>query len=420
MNSDEWKERRLAALQHFIDSATGRGTDPTGKGRFFDENDRFAWYLFLGQAYLDHPTIYDLTYGSRVVPILTSIGRGLDLMKSVGGVEARVRRMIGPEKGQPNACLYELLVATAYRRAGADVTFLAERPGVAKTHDMDVFINGTNWAIECKRLEDGDYAEEERTRARELWQPLAHAFHRKGLSVLATADFVQEMSAIPDDYLFQKAKMWLDADALYPLGWSDEYSVGKLQRLDLRPLQQVLATDDVAMNSSRMHELLLGHYKRNAHIIRSLRIKLADNPLYVDSCDAGCVFNWASRSEASIDRRARDVLKRVAEGCRQLPLGRPGIVHIGFEAVDDMEVEAVRYEKVMRSLANFDPQEKQLEYVFVTWFAPESPPDTVMAFDETCHWQAIRPEHVKPLDNSFLVQLPSTESRSGVHWRPRN
>lgn len=418
VNPEEWKDRRFAALQHFIDSATGHRTAPTDKGRFFDDKDRFAWYLFLGQAFLDHPTIYDFMYGSRVVPILTSIGRDLELLRSVGGVETRVRRMIGPEKGQPNACLFELLVAAAYRRAGATVNFLEEHPGVAKTHDMDVLLNGNNWAIECKRMEDGEFAEAERTRARELWLPLAHAFHNKGLSVLASVDFVKEMSAVPDDYLFRKAQKWLDIGALFPHGWSDEYSVGKLQYLDLGPLQRTLAIDDVAINSSRMHELLLGHYKRNAHIISSLHIQLADNPLYANSCDAGCVFDWTSRSDASIDRRARDVLKRVADGCRQLPNGRPSIVHIGFEAVDDMNVEAIRYEKVMRSLANFDPLEKQLEYVFVTWFAPESPPDTAIAFDETCHWQAIRPTHSKPLDDILLVQLPGIESRSGVHWRP--
>lgn len=99
LNPDEWKDRRFAALQHFIDSATGHRTETPVSGRFFDEKDRFAWYLFLGQAFLDHPTIYDFVYGSRVVPILTSIGRDLDLLKSVVGVEVRVRRMIGPEKG---------------------------------------------------------------------------------------------------------------------------------------------------------------------------------------------------------------------------------------------------------------------------------------------------------------------------------
>ena len=346
---DDWKKRRFAALQRFVDSTVGISDDPTGKGRFFDERDQFAWYLFLGQAFLDHPTIYDFIYGSRVVPVLTSIGRDLELLKMVGGVEARVRRMVGPEKGQPNACLFELLVAAAYRRAGAEVVFLEEKPGVTKTHDMDVSLGDITWAVECKRLEGGEYTEAERTRARELWFPIAQVFDTLGLNVLCSTDFLVELNSVPDEYLVRKAHDWLDAGGLFPLSWSDDISVGRLERLNLGPLQAVLETDSIAMNSTRMHELLTGRYKRNAHIISSLRVKLASNPIYVDSCDAGCIFDWESRSDVAIDRKARDIFKRLADGCAQLPSGRPSIVHIGFEAVDGLDVEEVRYGKVIRS-----------------------------------------------------------------------
>ena len=101
-----------------------------------------------------------------------------------------------------------------------------------------------------------------------------------------------------------------------------------------------------------------------------------------------------------------------------LPDGRPGIVHIGFEAVDGLDVETVRHQKVMASVAQFDPHEKALEYVYVHWFAPESPPNTAMAFDETCHWQAVRPTGPRPLDSGLLMLPPDVESRDGVHWRP--
>lgn len=412
---DDWKKRRFAVLQRFVDSIAGGGS--SGKGRFFDERDQIAWYLFLGQAFLEHPTIYDFIYGSRVIPVITSIGRNLELLQGVGGVDARVRRMVGPDKGQPNACLFELLVAAAYCRSGAKVSFREERPGVAKTYDLDVSLGDTTWVVECKRLEGGEYTETERTRARELWLPIAHAFHTRGLNVICTIDFLIELDAAPDEYLARKAREWLDAGGLLPLTWSDEVSVGRLELLNLGPLQALLATDDVAMNSSRMHELLTGRYKQNAYIISSLLVKAADNPLYVNSCDAGCVFDWDSKSEAAIDKKARDILKRLADGCAQLPHGLPGIVHIGFEAVDGFDVEAVRHEKVMQSVSQFDPGDKALEYVYVHWFAPESPPDTAMAFDETCHWQAVRPTRPRPLASGFLVLPGDAESRNGMHWR---
>jgi len=200
--------------------------------------------------------------------------------------------------------------------------------------------------------------------------------------------------------------------------WSDAVSIGRMQRLDFGPLRRILETDHVAMNSSRLHELLTGRYKRNAHIINTLVVKFADNPLYIDECDGGTVFDWDSRSPASIDGKARDVLKRLADGNKQLPDGRPSIVHVGLEAVDGMEVEEARYEKVIKSISGFDPGTKQLEYAYVTWFAPESPPNNSGAFDETCHWQAVTAHRPRPLEYGFLV-LPDEEgSRDGVHWLP--
>ncbi|AKM01278.1 hypothetical protein ABD05_14345 [Burkholderia pyrrocinia] len=90
---------------------------------------------------------------------------------------------------------------------------------------------------------------------------------------------------------------------------------------------------------------------------------------------------------------------------------------LGFEAADGMEVEAVRYRKIMNSLAQFDPEGKSLEYVYVNWLAPESPSDTAMAFDETCHWHAIRPTRPRPLDSGFLMPSEESGQRTGVHWR---
>ena len=416
LTPEDWRRRRFDALQKFLNAATGTSPDSPGNGRFFDDRDQFGWYLFLAQAFLDHPTIYDHMYGSRVIPVLTAIGRNLKLLRQVNGIESRVRRMVSQEKSQPNACLFELLVAAAYRREGAKVAFLEERPGVAKTHDMDVSLRETDWAVECNRMEGGDSAERERLRARDLWLPAAAATEARAASALCTADFLVELDAVPDDYFVEKVRQWLASSATLPLKWQDAFSIGTLEPLNLGPLQKMLATDDVALSSSRMHELLTGKYKRNAHIISSLRIKLAENPLYVDTCDAGSVFDWESSSDTAINGKARDVLKRLADGCSQLPSGRLGIVHIGFEAVDGNVVEANRYKKVIDSIARFDPNGKALEYVYVSWFAPESPPNTSMAFDETCHWQAVAPTRSRPLDHGFLVLPPDLAPRSGVHW----
>jgi hypothetical protein len=42
--------------------------------------------------------------------------------------------------------------------------------GGGKFYDLDVELDGTKWAVECKRLEAGEYAEKERQRMRDLWR----------------------------------------------------------------------------------------------------------------------------------------------------------------------------------------------------------------------------------------------------------
>lgn len=82
--------------------------------------DAFGWYLFLGEAYLDHNWNYEPMYGSRVIPVLKAIGRSLPLLLDTPGIEDRVLRMVDKERAQPNGPLFELLVAAAYHRAGAE------------------------------------------------------------------------------------------------------------------------------------------------------------------------------------------------------------------------------------------------------------------------------------------------------------
>src|SRR6516164_3732355 len=153
MSQREWEERRLAAAKRLYTAALGQLEDPSGKGSLFAVGDTFGWYLFLADAFLDHVWNYDPTYGSRVVPVFQAIGRHIPLLQGVRGLDARVQRLVGPEKRQPNGGLFELLVAGAYRRAGAEVEFPPEIPGGSKTHDMNVRLDGQTWAVECKRME---------------------------------------------------------------------------------------------------------------------------------------------------------------------------------------------------------------------------------------------------------------------------
>jgi hypothetical protein len=154
MAPGEWIARRDSAFIRLYGAALGVPASD-GKGRFFDDTDSFGWYLFLADAFLDHRWNYEPAFGARVVPVLAAIGRSLELLKAVGGLNARTRRLVSHERRQPNGGIFELLVAAAYTRAGAEVSFRPEEPGRAKTHDMDVKLKGRESASAWKPVNTG-------------------------------------------------------------------------------------------------------------------------------------------------------------------------------------------------------------------------------------------------------------------------
>lgn len=417
MKPNEWSARRTAAAQRLYDIALKRMPDGDTKGRYFSEADTFGWYLFLGEAYIDHIWNYDPVFGSRVIPILEAIGRSLPLLLDVKDAEERAKRIVGSERSQPNGGLFELLVALAYRRAGAKVAFLPEKPGIAKTHDMDVIVDGVSWAIECKRMEVGQYGEQERARIRELWGPLGSVFVQYGKSVFADVEFRIPVSDVPEDYL-RKLCLRFKSCGERKIRWDNLISRGTMIPLDLRPLRSVLRNDIVLMGSSRLIQLLTGDYQRNVAYNSMFSVKYASNPRYIDDCNVAVLLRWQATAPASIDAKARDIQRKLVEACAQLPTDRPGVVHIGFEAVEGDEVEKARYTKILENAAKFDPRGKPLEYVYCHYFVPESPPDEAWAFDETTQWAGIAATQPRPLDKTFLVLNPQAHSRSGPHWLP--
>jgi hypothetical protein len=77
MSPEELETRRHNIGMRFYQSLIGELNDPSGKGKFFDDDDLFGWYLFLGEAVNDHPQNYEVVFGCRVVPVLAAIGRNL-------------------------------------------------------------------------------------------------------------------------------------------------------------------------------------------------------------------------------------------------------------------------------------------------------------------------------------------------------
>jgi hypothetical protein len=414
----EWKDRRDKVAKRFYQALVGELQDTTGVGRFFDDRDKFGWYLFLGEAFTDHPWNYEVGYGCRVIPILAAIGRNLDHLLKIEGFSTRAGRLFGPDKSQPNGTLFELLVAAAYSRAGGDVTFRLERPGIERTFDLDVTLNGNKWAIECKRIETGEYADKERLRMRELWVPASLRIARAGRSAILNVSLLTELKDIPEDYFFDKADGFT-RHRRASLSWGDEYSTGIISDLDLRPIQEALEGSYWLCPGPLYTKMLTGRYERYDSLLLLQKVKYATNPHYIDEIGLAVAARWKSRSEESVEKRARDILGKLAEANDQLPSDTPGVVHIGFEALSDDVVEQRRYDKIITIAKNFDRGKSELEFIYCHYFAPEASPEETWAFDETIQWMGTRGAG-RPLVKATLVIPDNRLGRSGVHWIPAN
>ena len=325
--------------------------------------------------------------------------------------------MIDNDRSQPNGGLFELLAAAAYSRAGGRVSFRDDKPGGPRSHDLDVFLNGKFWAVECKRMETSAYGDAERNFMREIWAPSSAYLAHIRRSVIASVDFKVELKDVPSSYMTIKTKDFL-ASEQYSLLWNDEISGGSIGEMDLSPLQQLLKTDSVLVSGSKMLALLLGRYIRGANMIWVLSAKSETGPRYIDECDLAIALNWQCVADGSIAAKARAITTHLSKAVTQLPAGVASIVHIGFEAVDGDVVEAARHTRIVQTMRSFDPGVAKLEYVYCHYFAPESPPEELFAFDETTQWLPLKPSGPPPLEIGNLISPDNVLWRPGWHWKP--
>jgi hypothetical protein len=396
----DWERRRLNAFVRLYAPVVGNnGGDE--KGRFFDPDDMIGWYLFQAEAVLDHVWNVEPMYASRIVPLLQTIGKSLPLLLNVPGLDSRLKRLVGSERKQPNGGLFELIVAAAYLRIGAQVAF-REEPRNAKSHDLDVTIGDVTYAVECKRMETSDYGERERMQMRALWLPASELIAGSGGSAFGNVDFKISVSDVPNRYLIDKGREWLESCSPSLL-WDDDVARGVISDLDLGPLQAWLEDNEILAAGSLVIKLLTGRYRRHENHLQAIKFRRGGSPRFISECDQAIILRWKCSAEASVNAKAKDVVAKLAQALDQLPDDRPGIVHVGLEAVEGDASESARIKRVLTSLKRFDPRGKPLQFVYVHYFIPDSPPDGGFDFEERVDWQRITGTAARPLQPEMLV-----------------
>jgi hypothetical protein len=420
-----WEERRRLIYNRLnAKNAGAPEIDPVLGISLRDRCDEFGWYLFLAEQSIADPCSVETDQASRVLPYFHALGRNLEAMLQIKNIEDRLRRMVVPVPDQdPDQGIFELLVGARYVCEAWDVEAVPE--GSSKTPDFCVRKGGLDFDIECKRLSRrSEYTGRERDAWLRQWEPACKWLVASGLPLVVTVIIHVEVEALPENYLLNViqqntkrliAKQDVEVPGMVTL---------RATPADMESIRAAMSANYVKCSSSRERQVVTGQHLPDfglTYVVGGSRVNIGvsirNTNAYWDKIDFVVAAYWKCDASAALEAKARTVVKHLSKATRQLSGFRPGLVHIGIEASEGDQVEAIRSERIDKALATFDPMGKPLEWVFLHYFKGEAPPDENWTIDETCVWRRMRDGNVPmPLANLFLVLPDAAESRPGVHW----
>lgn len=415
----EWERRRVTAeeyLRSLSDVSPVRGRRLTGD-KIRAAPDPFVWYLTLAETSLRRPEEFDHTQGARVIPIFITIGRDIALLKSIQGVDERVRRMVSNVRENPDSGLFELLVGAAYARNGwYEVAFVPESPP-QRTPDLYVNNKGRRKRfIECKRLSMvSEYHRNEHKRWLNMWPPLSEFLRISKMPLLLEVTFHVELRHLNEEFLRRellpklrfvvRPGVAIDTDV-----WTVAVSI-----IDLDDVREKLRQRYYKVNSSSLCFLLTGEDLQSNKQFTYL-IDARFEGKYVDDISFAAGAVWSCDAEAAIRAKARDIRAQLSRAITQLPTGERGIVHVGLETLEGYRVERERMQRIANTVFNFDTLGNQLDWIYCHLLGASVLPDQNWLFDETVFTFPRSRRLDPPLKPPFLVASDEETFRRGVHW----
>jgi hypothetical protein len=236
-----------------------------------------------------------------------------------------------------------------------------------------------------------------------MWDRFGRYIIAQGLSLAFDIMFHSELESLDDDFLMRVA-----GDRALRINGRTEIFNGEHATILAWPLEpaQVKRSFNfkTRRNPGQFKKTLSGLYERDKYFASS---SIAGR--------AACVY-WQSDSPTAMQRKARYVLRQVAESIEQLPSGVPCGVHVGLDSLDGDLVEALRFARIAESLSEFDPGDRLLDWIYIHVFVPECPPDEVWAIDETVYTFERATRASERLKDTKLVLPPSVSLLDKPHW----
>jgi len=422
---EQWHQRRADIARRFGDRLEpDPATTPVEGISVRDRDDEIGWYIFLCETSIADPPATNSDQLSRVAPYLSAVGRKLGAIMKIVGVEDRLTDLLRRVKNQdPDQALFELLVGAAYVQEGWSVAAIPES-GAAKTPDFKVSKKGLDYEVECKRLtRRAEYTTQERDAWLRLWMPVSQWLERRHFPWIFTVTFHVELIDLPQTYLLETIIRGGDAIARGETVKDGGRCTISAKRTDLAAITRHLEKDLVKVSCATERVLIGGRYERDYGFTYAVLGKagsmgareIPGNRYWEDITYAHGAF-WRCDAPRALEKKARDIRKRLSEATEQLTGVIPGIVHIGIETAEGDDVELVRSQRILNTVHSFDPDGKPLHWILLHYFRGEAPADQDWVLDETIQRAGSRGRLDLPLKADFLVSPEHVKARDGAHW----
>jgi hypothetical protein len=422
---ENWRSRRDDIAKRHRERRMPNSSSPIEGVSIRDTVDEFGWYLYLAEQSIADPPSIDSDQSARVLPYLSALGRKLDSISSIQGVDIRLDRLVRVEKQRdPDQAIFELLVGATYAEEGWAVVALPDG-GSTKQPDFQVSKGDLQFLVECKRLtRRSDYSSRERDAWLALWHPASEWLVENRVSIVWTIVLHQEIHTYPKEFLLEIVKSYVLGGDKRNVLVDDVRCRISAAPVDYEGIARVLEDNYVKHSSSRERELITGEHTPEfglTYSVAGVPIAMGDSVagsnLYWESISFVSVARWRCDADGARNAKARSILKRLSEANDQLSSSILGIVHIGIETADGDDVEVARMQKIDQALNFFDAKGKALAWVFLHFFRGESPPDQMWAVDETTKVFQRLPVP-KPLNSHLMLGDESVPTYPRAHWDP--
>lgn len=384
----------------------------------YDKDDAIFWYIHQANAYAQDRRNFFVPEGFRIAPVMHRIGHLLAHLQQIDGVSDRVETLLKKGRKTPDAGLYEILVAGAYKsRDWTRVQFVPEQLGGSKTPDLVVSGNRRRWAVECKRINRSGYEAEEHAHAEALAKPVHELARRLRRRLVVDVQFRRELKQYPPDTLVKYVARYIENPSAR-LVLEEDNLVAHIWDADWTNLNIVMAHDDVYYGSSRMVELIKGEYDLSYdHSFSAEWTPSTRMPLHADRIHHASIVSWQSASFEAATAKAKHFRSTVGRAAQQFTLGLPSAVHVGYEALGGSSADALRHHLNAMEMLDFEAEGSRLRYVYANYLRPENSTARMESWavsETTAYYRIGKHRTPQPLPHHLL--FGGGDGCPGDHW----